>query len=292
MGLVFLAGFLPWSLMLPFAIARLGRIERIRNPRLLYLVTWFAVVMLFYSFAFSKRGVYLLALYPSIAAIVGLYLAEELAAPKPPRWIRPMSFGMGVFFALAGIGGLAAATIIRLWPGLAHWPLAQFGVTAPAFVPQLSAAIGAQRLLVVMLAAVMIAAGYVLTRAAAGVARFATATAVGFTCLSIVANLYVLPATANTLALKEFAIEVAKTVGKDHAAYLFGLNYDIAFYSGKTFPVVAITPKDWPEYLILGEDTYQALAAREMRDYTPVLKSGAIYLDGTGQMLLARRKGS
>ncbi len=289
MGLVLLAGFLPWSMLLPFAAARSARIERLRNPRLLYLVIWFAVVMLFYSFAFSKRGVYLLALYPALAAITGIYLAEEMAAAKPPRWLRPLSLGMGVFFALAGIGGLAAALIIRVWPGLAHWPLALFGITAPAFILWLSAAIAAQRLLVVVLAGSMIAIGYMLVRPGAGVARFATGTAIGIACLSMVANLYVLPATGNTLGLKDFAIQMSKIVGKAHVAYLYGLNYDIAFYSDMTIPVVAIVPKDWPEYLIVGEDTYNALAAREMRDYSPVLKSGATYLDDTGQMLLVHR---
>ncbi len=289
MGLVLLAGFLPWSLLLPFAAARLARIERLRNPRLLYLVIWFAVVMLFYSFAFSKRGVYLLALYPALAAITGVYLAEEMAAAKPPRWLRPLSLGMGAFFALAGIGGLAAALIIRIWPSLAHWPLRLFGVTAPAFILWLSAAIAAQRLLVVVLAGSMIAIGYVLTRHEAGIAQFAAGTAIGIACLSMVANLYVLPATGNTLGLKDFAIQMSKIVGKGHVAYLYGLNYDIAFYSGMPIPVVAIVPKDWPEYLIVGEDTYNALAAREMRDYSPVLKSGATYLDNTGQMLLVHR---
>ncbi len=266
MPVVLLAGFLPWSVLLPFAAARIARIERLRNPRLLYLVIWFAVVMLFYSFAFSKRGVYLLALYPALAAITGIYLAEEMTAANAPRWLRPLSLGMGVFFALAGIGGLAAALVIRLWPNLAHWPLRLFGVTAPAFVPWLSAAIGAQRLLVVVLAGLMIAIGYMLTRHQAGIARFAAGTAIGIACLSMVANLYILPATGNTLGLKDFAIQMSKIVGKGQVAYLYGLNYDIAFYSDMTIPVVAIVPKDWPEYLIVGEDTYNALSgARNAR---------------------------
>jgi 4-amino-4-deoxy-L-arabinose transferase-like glycosyltransferase len=290
MGVVLLAGFLPWSLLLPLAAVRLARISRLRDPRLLYLVIWFAVVLLFYSFAFSKRGVYLLALYPALSAITGIYLAEEMTAANSPRWLRPLSVGMGVFFALAGSGGLVAALLIRVAPRLAHWPLKLFGVTAPAFVPYLSAAIGAQRLLVVVLAGAMIAIGYVLARSAAGIARVATGTAIGIACLSIVANLYVLPATGNTLGLKDFAIQMSKIVGKGHVAYLYGLNYDIAFYSGMTIPVVAIVPADWPEYLIVGEDTYNALAAHEMRDYSPVLKSGATYFDNTGQMLLIRRK--
>ncbi len=287
--LVLLAGFLPWSLILPPAVMRFAHRQRLREPRLLYLVIWFSVVLLFYSLASAKRGVYLLALYPALAAIVGLHLAEELSAPSTSGWTRFMSAGMGVFFAAAGVGGLVAAAIIKVWPGLARMPLAAFDIKAPRFVPELSAAIGAHGLLVIALAAVLAGAGYLLMRTAADAAKFAAGTAAGVACLSMVANLYVLPATANTITLKDFAIQAAHTIGDGKAAYLFGLNYDVAFYSGKTIPVVAIDPKNWPEYLILGEDTYKALAAREMRDYSPVLKSGPTYLDGTGDMILARR---
>src|SRR6266851_9390983 len=59
--LALLAGFLPWSTLLPFAAAEgLPKIKRI-NPRTAYLLVWLATVLLFYSMAHSKRGVYLLA---------------------------------------------------------------------------------------------------------------------------------------------------------------------------------------------------------------------------------------
>ena len=287
--LVLMAGFLPWSTLLPAAVIRLADRQRLREPRLLYLVIWFAVVLLFYSFASAKRGVYLLALYPALAAILGLHLTEELNEPSTSSWTRLVSVGMGIFFAAAGAGGLVAAAIIKVWPRLASLPLAVFDIRAPRFVPELSAAISAHVLPVIALAVILTAIGYLLMHTTAGAAKFAAGTAIGVACLSMVANLYVLPATANTITLKDFAIQAAHMIGDAKAAYLFGLNYDVAFYSGKTIPVVAIDPKAWPEYLILGEDTYKALAKREMRDFTPVLKSGPTYLDGTGDMILARR---
>ncbi len=287
--LALLAGFLPWSLMLLPAARRLAGKQRLGEPRFVYLVIWFAVVLIFYNFAAAKRGVYLLALYPALAALIGLYMAEELDAPDTPRLTRLMSAAMGIFFAAAGVGGLIAAAVIKVWPGLARLPLAAFDIKAPRFVPELSAAISAHGLLAIGIGAVAAGAGYVLVRTAAGVAKFTAATAVGVACISMVANLYVQPAIANSIGLKDFTFQAARLMGDGKAAYLFGLNYDFAFYSGMTSPVVAITPNDWPEYLILGEDTYQALAKREMRDYSPILKSGPTYLDGTGEMVLARR---
>ena len=289
MEVVLLAGFLPWSVLLPFAAARFSDLQKLRDPRLLYLMIWFAVVLLFYNFAFSKRGVYLLALYPALSAIFGLYLAEELRAASATSWMRIVSIGMGIFFALTAVGGLMLAPIVREWPGLARHPFDAIGITAPAFVSALSAAIGAQRLAVVLLAATLIAVGYLLIRTTAGAGKFAAGTAIGVTCLSIVANLYALPATADTVTLKDFALQTDKIVGDSQIAYVWGLNYDVAFYTGKTIPVIALPLRDPPQYLILGEDTYKAGASTDLRDYSTVLKSGATYLDGTGPMLLIKR---
>ena len=240
MEVVLLAGFLPWSVLLPFAAARFANLQKLRDPRLLYLVIWFAVVLLFYNFAFSKRGVYLLALYPALGAILGLYLAEEISTASAAPWMRMLSIGMGIFFVLTATGGLLLAPLVREWPGLARYPFDAIGITAPAFVPALSAAIGAQRLAVVLIAAILIAVGYVMIRTTAGAGKLVVATAIGVTCLSIVANLYALPATANTVALKDFALQTNKIAGDAQIAYVCGLNYDIAFYTGKTIPVIAL----------------------------------------------------
>ncbi len=289
--LVLLAGFLPWSLLLPPAALYFADKRKLLEPRALYVLIWFGVVLLFYNVAAAKRGVYLLALYPALAVLLGLYLADELGAPRVSSWTRFWSLAMGIFFGAISMGGLIAAGLIRIWPPTARAALAAFDIKAPRFVPELSAAIGAHWIAVMAIAAVAGAVAYLLLRTPPTAAKLVCGTAVGVACLSMVANLYVLPATANTIALKDFAQQLARTVGKDKAAYLFGLNYDIAFYSGdKVFPVVAIDPKDWPDYLILGEDTYQVLAKREMSNYIPVLRSGPTYLDGSGEMILARRK--
>ena len=289
MELALLAGFMPWSVLLPFAAARYANLQRLRDPRLLYLVIWLVVVLLFYNFAFSKRGVYLLALYPALSTLVGLCLDQELHNAGSTPWIRILSAGMGIFFVLAAVTGLILAPVVRLWPALARDVFDAIGVTAPAFVPTLSAAIGAQRLAVLALAAVLFAVGYLLVRTAAGAGKYAVATAIGIACLSIVANLYALPAIANTVTLKNFALQMNNIVGDAPVAYQWGLNYEVAFYSDRTIPVIAHPLRDWPQYLILGEDTYKSLASTELRDYSTVLKSGATDLDGTGPMLLIKR---
>ena len=81
---------------------------------------------------------------------------------------------------------------------------------------------GIYSLLVIALAAILTCTGYVLLRTAPGVAKLAAATAAGVAGLSMVANLYVLPATSNTITLKDFALKAGRTIGGGKAAYLFG----------------------------------------------------------------------
>jgi hypothetical protein len=185
---------------------------------------------------------------------------------------------------------LLAAAVVKISPRLARLPLAAFDIKAPRFVPELSAAIAAHWLLAIAIGAANAAIGYILVRTHAGVAKLAAATAAGVTCLSMAAYVYVLPATANTITVKGFAIQATHIIGSGKAAYLWGLNYDFAFYSGMTIPVVPSAPKLWPEYLILGDTTYQALSEHEMSDYAPVLTGSPTSLDGTGSMILAHRK--
>ncbi|HZU22094.1 MAG TPA: glycosyltransferase family 39 protein, partial [Terriglobales bacterium] len=230
--LALLAGFLPWSLLLPFAAIGLAKTNEVRNPRARYLLIWLALVLLFYSFAEAKRGVYLLALYPALAALLGLWLAAELAQPGCPAWTRLLSVAMGWFFAAAGAGGLIAAALIRFWPAAAGRLFAAFDIKAPRFVPELSAATGAHTLLAVAVAALVIGLGWLLARTAPDAGKLAVCIAAGVACFSMVANLYVLPATANTIGLKAFAKQAARAIGDARAAYLLGLNYDVAFYSG------------------------------------------------------------
>jgi 4-amino-4-deoxy-L-arabinose transferase-like glycosyltransferase len=63
--------FLPWSILLPFAIY-----HGYRRKYWLPLV-WFLFVFLFFEFSRSKRAIYLLSLYPAGALLCGLYLRDK-----------------------------------------------------------------------------------------------------------------------------------------------------------------------------------------------------------------------
>lgn len=69
---IVLAALLPWT---PLAILALRR-AFLRDPRRLFLLCWFLLVLVFFSASVNKLPAYILPLLPAAAALLGLGLAE------------------------------------------------------------------------------------------------------------------------------------------------------------------------------------------------------------------------
>jgi 4-amino-4-deoxy-L-arabinose transferase-like glycosyltransferase len=80
----FPSGFFPWIVFLPWGVAQaFAADEKDRRGAALFLVTWIAAILLFFSFSTGKRGVYIIPLYPAAAILVARLLARgsEHATP-------------------------------------------------------------------------------------------------------------------------------------------------------------------------------------------------------------------
>jgi 4-amino-4-deoxy-L-arabinose transferase-like glycosyltransferase len=72
----FPAGFFPWIVFLPWAVAHVFSAEdRDRREAATFLTVWFLAIFLFFSFSTGKRGVYIIPAYPAAALVVGRLLA-------------------------------------------------------------------------------------------------------------------------------------------------------------------------------------------------------------------------
>jgi 4-amino-4-deoxy-L-arabinose transferase-like glycosyltransferase len=128
----FTAGFLPWSLFIPAALAcawsawRDVRDRRAaRGPALspgtpaatpvLFPLCWFVAGFVFFSLSTGKRTAYLLPLYPAAALLVGWMWSRAMAEGRGSRWLE-IPVGL-----LAGAAAILAAGILvlprRLIPG-------------------------------------------------------------------------------------------------------------------------------------------------------------------------------
>jgi 4-amino-4-deoxy-L-arabinose transferase-like glycosyltransferase len=116
----FTAGFLPWSLFVPGALALAwlhwrgarGDLRRTRAAAditsaeapapFLFPLCWFVSGFVFFSLSTGKRAAYLLPLYPAAALLVGWMWARAMAEGRASRWISvPVALLGGVAVALA-----------------------------------------------------------------------------------------------------------------------------------------------------------------------------------------------
>ncbi|MEN8149415.1 MAG: glycosyltransferase family 39 protein, partial [Planctomycetota bacterium] len=71
--------FLPWTLFLPSAVIALRTSEGEEDKKpLLFLMTWAAAVLVFFSLSRTKRSEYLLPIFPALALLVGYVIDRGL----------------------------------------------------------------------------------------------------------------------------------------------------------------------------------------------------------------------
>ncbi len=114
------AGFLPWTILLPWAISKIWPgFKELRNPfnrPLLWVLVWFAAYFLFFSASSSKMLHYALPILPPLALIVGWPLSRfftfEAQEKNGPLLRRSLAL-MAWLFLLLGLALPIAATYIR-----------------------------------------------------------------------------------------------------------------------------------------------------------------------------------
>ncbi len=104
--LVGMIGLLPWTLLLPLAGAPLADARR-RNPAVVLLAAWVAVVLVFFSIAAAKRSVYLLPLFPALAVLLALGVQQ----PPAGRLAHLLRVTSAIYAPALVVLGLAAGAL-------------------------------------------------------------------------------------------------------------------------------------------------------------------------------------
>ena len=287
--LALLAGFLPWTPLALVTAIQAVRCPRRIDPRLGYLLVWFVTVLVFYNLPQSKRGVYLLALYPSLTTIVALFVSDAIthrdAIIRPLRWLARAA---GAFFVVAGVGALIGLAILHAAPSAILWTLAQCGILLDRLPAALRASAHVHNLLSILLPMAAAAAGIYLLRAGPRIENIFFAIAAGFVAVVLAINLVVEPAVADTLTLKGFARATMNLAGPRPVGYWGSLDYDFAFYSGRNIQFVT-KPDAQFDFVVSSDDDYRLMWPSMRARYEIVLRSGPTDFNNTGQMLLLRR---
>jgi 4-amino-4-deoxy-L-arabinose transferase-like glycosyltransferase len=287
--LVLLAGFLPWTALFGVVGAQAARRPRTIDERLAYLLIWIAVVLVFYNLAASKRGVYLLALYPALAAIVAIYAVDVLEDASAARiWIAAIARVAGGLLLAAGVGSLLMLGFLVGRPQLLASLLQLAEIRAADFPVTLAIAIKQRPLLAFGIPVAAEAIGVYLLRPRATIERLVAGLTGGMAALALAANLFVVPAIASTLALDRFTVHAIEVTGDATVGYLSGINYDVAYYSRRTIPIVSLKDAQLPDYLICARGVYDAMSEGERGRFSLIMTSNPTSLDGGGRMVLLK----
>jgi 4-amino-4-deoxy-L-arabinose transferase-like glycosyltransferase len=291
MELALMAGFMPWTPVALMAALQYLRSPRKIDPRLGYVLVWFLAVLVFYNFPQSKRGVYLLALYPALAVLVALALSDAIENREAiARWVTALSRAEGVFFLLAGTLGLLGLVLLFLFPAPIRWVLSLLDIVAGGLIPNLQSAALDFIALAVAIPIALALLGCYLVRSRARTEKMTIGLVGGMICLALAVNLVVVPGLARTLTLKGFAADSMKIVGTDSVGYLGALDYDFAFYSRRNIPIISLR-KDPTDYVLCWQHDYQLIGPEWRRRLEIVLTSNPTSLDGSGRMLLLKLNG-
>jgi 4-amino-4-deoxy-L-arabinose transferase-like glycosyltransferase len=283
------AGFMPWSPVALAAAIQWIRMPRRLDPRLGYLVVWFLTVLIFYNLPQSKRGVYLLALYPALTTIVALFISDAITHRETiARWVAAISRAAGAIFVIAGAAGLVGLTNLFVHPAPIRQVLSLFGIFADV-IPALKATARDYLLFAIAIPIFIAAIGAYLTWSWPKAEKMVFAIASGFAYLGLAVNLIVEPATARTLSLKTFAAETMRIVGTRPLGYFGSLDYAFAFYSGRDIHYITGREPDPPDYVVSTDDGYKLMPPAMRQRYSVVIESGPTDLDNTGQMFVLKR---
>ncbi|HYR80164.1 MAG TPA: glycosyltransferase family 39 protein [Candidatus Dormibacteraeota bacterium] len=291
MEMALLAGFMPWTILLPVVVVQAAREPATLDPRLKYLLCWFVLVLVFYNIPQSKRGVYLLCLYPALTTLAAIYIRDAVSHPESTRtWVRWIVRLSGGAFLLIGAAALAAFAILMVRPQAAADLLAILNVRAASFQRIFRRVVEERWFVSAVMPLGVIGVGIFLIRTQSRIERMVLAVAAAMVFITVTANVVVVPAIANTLSLKDFTDHAMKIVDRNRVGYLSAMNYDVAFYSRRTIPIVSIRDPNLPEYLIGWRSLFDALPESRRSRFDIVMVSNPTSLDGSDEMVLIRER--
>jgi len=290
-----LAGLLPWALFLPVLVQWLWQSRR-EGPKpgaRVFLLAWIAAVLLPYSLATSKRGVYLLPLYPAVCLLLGAWWEAALRDHHSFDWLgrllRPLGWLGALIFGAAALavgGELVGIPAVAATAGFLH------GETA-RHVAAVAATMTTHGTILFGLFAVA-AAGAVATANGAPAGRWGVAFLglfASMAALIISVQSTILPAVAREKTRKQYAERVREIVSDPaRVAAYDDFDYGFVFYWGRHVPVYrgSLSARA-PEYLLIKDTAWNRLEPSERAHYEIVPEGASGRSGNVGRLLLVRR---
>jgi len=292
-----LLGLLPWTLLLPGVAARLWQQRKqitISDPRV-YLLVWIVVVFGFYAVAASKRSVYLLALYPAVALLLGWWADEQSVAPAgEQRWLaRPLA---AVSWVLVGVLGVLVLAVLLEGLGV---PIAAtlrpwLPARAQPFLPLASDVIRSGRWAILGFLVLSAAGFYGTTRAARGPRWSAMIGTLfcGVAAVTMAVSKVILPEVAGHQTMRTFMTEVRQLVGPQQQVFFYHvLDYGAVFYWNGRIPAYdgPLSADAAPRYILLPQSEWDKVRGGAQGRYEEVSFPDSEIMYNRSRLILIRR---
>jgi 4-amino-4-deoxy-L-arabinose transferase-like glycosyltransferase len=287
-------GFLPWSLFLPILVRDAQRREeRPRPDPRRFVVTWVVVVFAFYAIPASKRGVYLLPLYPALSLLLAIRLDSFLRGEGSLRGLRPgLMLAGGLLVAVSTAAALAAAGDAAAIPLLSAIGSFLPGGGGADFhrIAQILSSHGAPLAAYFAAAA---ATSLVLFLAARNRRWGTSFVAIVFSVaiLGTSVRLLILPELANQRTRRNFVTAVRSTLSDPGALSAYrNFDYGMVYYWGKPIPMEHTSlSSSGPRYLVMSESEWVNLDKQERRSYERLPGLESSRGGNLGRLIVAQR---
>ena len=293
--LALLAGLLPWTLLLPSAGVALWRDRRAlsrQDPRV-FLLVWILVVFGFYAVATSKRGVYLLALYPAAALLLGWWIDHARVAAARPRWlprvVAPIAWGVATIAALVAVVAAAERAGVHILEAGASIA----GGPAQREIQDVGATVAAHAgFLLALFSAAAVAA--VVTAIAAPTQRWGLVFAtllLSAAPIIVAVRQVVLPAVARTTTRQTFVGSATRVLGGSRDLHSYRrFDYGTVFYWREHIPVFnEPLSASGPLHLVAAAGDWSRADAMERRWYERIPGVESARGGNLGRLFLIQR---
>jgi 4-amino-4-deoxy-L-arabinose transferase-like glycosyltransferase len=293
-----LLGLLPWTLLLPGVAARLWRRRTAISLRdaHVYLLIWIAVVLGFYSVAASKRGVYLLSLYPAVALLIGWWWDDQRGADGDSQSWLARILALVTWPAL-GATGLVLVAVGLEAVGVPLGATAQRWLPSAAqpFTPIVDATLHAGAWPLLLCVTVAVAALYAALRAARRVSWRGIVAALFITIatLTVATQQIVMPGIARALTLRSFMTDVRQLVGPTaDLSFYKTFDYGAVFYWHGHIPTYeGPWPAGAPRYVLMSQAEWEGARESAQGQYERVTFPGDGNENTSQSLVLVRRVG-
>jgi len=288
------SGFLPWSLFYPALAIMLWR-SRTRMPApIAFALCWFVAVLGFFSISAGKCLVYILPLFPALAAMTGAMIASIAERSNGPHQVRRLFNYASIVIAI-GVLLIVVLTGVLILSGSTDALGAHLHRSDQRFLEVLTTAASQGSPAVVLWVTLWLFGGIVALSSSARGRALTLSAAIALIALAGTIFWYgfLNPALAMEVTLKPFSSVVDGSVPSGaRIDYIGQPDCDLGFYSNHQIASVKNfqceqTSSD--AYFIVWQDRLRMLSANQSACLAPLAQSSAIDSHGARVLMIKRK---